>query len=1188
MYTYGASSTGFSQCFPAWFTSMGGTARTAIIRDNDPRAARVYAYARAQLQMRIDQDPMVIQIASWSNHNEWLGKRLGEVLDVWYADRGKSTLENAVDFVVRGYVGLPRYSGETSNMNNPGSILYHYISEPDIKALMMNPWVSIASDGSLSPSASSHPRSSATFPRLFRKYVREEYVVSPEEAIRKVTTLPADQMRLTDRGMIKVGYWADVTIFDEDEIYDLADFASANVAPVGIDYVIVNGVIAVDHGVLTPARAGKALRGPGYEAPYVPPSFSVVVPDGFNSVTVKVDGNIVINGIAQGEVMKLPLDADKNAEMSYGFGSTKFLPVTFALNGANPFNIPAVQGFDVAALKAAEGVDQIVVAVSTGKSPTDNAQLDICATVTRGFDKVGALWVEKIAALGHVGRTGVKDLGVKREGDGGTPSGVYELARPFGILADPGSLIQPYVVVVRNEDYWIDDVAFLGGKYYNEWVKKSELVAAGEIAESVNLGSFGEHLAATSPSYNYAFVIEYNTGSGTRVDETGKGFGSAIFMHRQGNNPGSTAGCINMTQADMEFMLKFVKPGTQIVISPSIAYLDAINAIGGPMTPEEALAFHYNTLVLDTHTDILNRTTIQGTNIYLPLDRPFNYTGTNSSHASIVDNGKNMADLSVDLTFDALNLNASASNPTTSRLRMMDFTKMASGGLDVAFYAAYTEGSGATTAAFDPSAIRSRSRSLSMINTLYWNARKSGDLFSVVTASGAVKPEVDNGKLVVIPSIEGGTFVTPANGIEIVRQYYDLGVRLFLPCYSTNGYMGRGVSNSALNLANIGMGENEGLSQLGKDVVKELGKLGVVVDVSHAHELSFWDIIEAAKVGNDSYPVIASHSSCKALTNAARNLTDEQIIALARTGGVVQLAFERSFVTTKPAAQYMVSDIIDHLDYAVALLDNEFGPGQGVNYLGFGSDFDGGITTPADMPTAAEMYKLTLEMAARGYKADEMAKILGGNMMRVLAKAEAMADAKNISTDIKITPVMDFDEYGYYVNNHRPLFKAFVEGDITDSKIIVDGISYPMHEYDGNLGVLMLQLPETFASTDVRDAFHVMTYEVTDLSGAVARETIIFYVDVTKVKPVTSIKLETVSGPVPSIITVPRNSVYQLHAIMNDGASNAGLVWTISDTSYADVDANGKVTIKNKQGIIILTVKDTATGTIAAVSFRIS
>ena len=264
IYPYGASSTGFSQCLPAWFCAMPCDERKALIERNDSMARSVYSYARNQLRIRISDDPSVIQIDAWAAQTMWQGKRMSEVLEVWYADRGGSTLENCVDFVVRGYVGLSRFSDEQGTVENPSTILYHYISEDDIKTIMMCPVVAIASDGRITESSSAHPRCYGTFPRLFSKYVREEYTLTPSEAIRRVTYLPASQMKLSDRGLLRVGYCADITIFHEDTIADTAEYSDARKYPIGIDYVIVNGSVTVDRGSLSSEPFGAVLRGPGY------------------------------------------------------------------------------------------------------------------------------------------------------------------------------------------------------------------------------------------------------------------------------------------------------------------------------------------------------------------------------------------------------------------------------------------------------------------------------------------------------------------------------------------------------------------------------------------------------------------------------------------------------------------------------------------------------------------------------------------------------------------------------------------------------------------------------------------------------------------------------------------------------------------------------------------------------------
>jgi N-acyl-D-aspartate/D-glutamate deacylase len=111
----------------------------------------------------------------------------------------------------------------------------------------------------------SHPRGYGTFPRILRKYVRQEHLITLEDAIRKFTSLPAQRMRLADRGVIKQGMWADIVIFDPDQIRDLATFEQPNQFSVGMRFVLVNGVPVIAEGTTTNALPGKVLRGPAYQ-----------------------------------------------------------------------------------------------------------------------------------------------------------------------------------------------------------------------------------------------------------------------------------------------------------------------------------------------------------------------------------------------------------------------------------------------------------------------------------------------------------------------------------------------------------------------------------------------------------------------------------------------------------------------------------------------------------------------------------------------------------------------------------------------------------------------------------------------------------------------------------------------------------------------------------------------------------
>jgi dihydroorotase/N-acyl-D-amino-acid deacylase len=144
------------------------------------------------------------------------------------------------------------------------------MSEPDVLLALQQPWVSVDNDSSgTSPEGllgqeHPHPRAYGTFPRILRKYVREEKKLALEDAIRKFTSLPAQRMRLTDRGVLKQGMWADVVVFDPATIRDLATFEKPNQLSEGMNYVLVNGVPVIDQGKMTGALPGKVLRGEGY------------------------------------------------------------------------------------------------------------------------------------------------------------------------------------------------------------------------------------------------------------------------------------------------------------------------------------------------------------------------------------------------------------------------------------------------------------------------------------------------------------------------------------------------------------------------------------------------------------------------------------------------------------------------------------------------------------------------------------------------------------------------------------------------------------------------------------------------------------------------------------------------------------------------------------------------------------
>jgi dihydroorotase/N-acyl-D-amino-acid deacylase len=145
------------------------------------------------------------------------------------------------------------------------------MSQPDVTLALQQPWVAIDNDSSgTSPEGMlgqehPHPRAYGTFPRILRKYVREEKALTLEDAIRKFSALAAQRLRLTDRGVLKAGMWADVVVFDPATVRDLATFDNPNQLSEGMEYVLVNGAPVIEQGKMTGALPGKVLRGPGYQ-----------------------------------------------------------------------------------------------------------------------------------------------------------------------------------------------------------------------------------------------------------------------------------------------------------------------------------------------------------------------------------------------------------------------------------------------------------------------------------------------------------------------------------------------------------------------------------------------------------------------------------------------------------------------------------------------------------------------------------------------------------------------------------------------------------------------------------------------------------------------------------------------------------------------------------------------------------
>ena len=258
MYLYTAGGTGLEAVIPSWAFEGGAEKLRARLRDPATRA-------RLKREMKTGSP-------GWWNIIEAAGGWTGIVL-VNARNKGNARFEgkNLLQ-IAREWRKDPADAAFDLVEQGQGRVtaLYHMMSEQDIKTALKFPWTSIGSDagtalnpGGVEAAGLGHPRGYGNFPRLLARYVRDEQVLTLPEAVRKMTSWPATRMRLAARGLIKEGCWADVVVFDFDKIQDRATYERPALYPEGIDYVLVNGQVVIEHGRHTGARPGHVLYGPG-------------------------------------------------------------------------------------------------------------------------------------------------------------------------------------------------------------------------------------------------------------------------------------------------------------------------------------------------------------------------------------------------------------------------------------------------------------------------------------------------------------------------------------------------------------------------------------------------------------------------------------------------------------------------------------------------------------------------------------------------------------------------------------------------------------------------------------------------------------------------------------------------------------------------------------------------------------
>lgn len=290
------------------------------------------------------------------------------------------------------------------------------------------------------------------------------------------------------------------------------------------------------------------------------------------------------------------------------------------------------------------------------------------------------------------------------------------------------------------------------------------------------------------------------------------------------------------------------------------------------------------------------------------------------------------------------------------RTRMqVNLPKMQEGKLDAQFMAAFV-GQGELTDEAHAAAVEKCGK---IIDVIYEMAAKYPDLAGVALTEAEAWALKAQGKKALFIGIENGYAI--GTDIKNIKRFYDRGVNYITLCHSYD--------NAICHSSTHTEDENLGLTPFGRKVVKEMNKVGVMIDLSHASVGTFWDVVKYSKK-----PVICSHSGAKAVFDHDRNLDDDQLRALAENGGVVQVCIFASYMSPD-RLKTDIMDVVEHIDHCVKV--------AGIDHVGIGSDFDGGggvIGCQGDN----DMISITVKLLERGYDQEQLAKLWGGNFFRVM------------------------------------------------------------------------------------------------------------------------------------------------------------------------------------------------------------
>lgn len=385
-----------------------------------------------------------------------------------------------------------------------------------------------------------------------------------------------------------------------------------------------------------------------------------------------------------------------------------------------------------------------------------------------------------------------------------------------------------------------------------------------------------------------------------------------------------------------------------VLAIPVMRIFTTVDAQSEAQLRERAMKLHRDAIVIDTHNDITS---------------------------PIADEGFDMG-----------------ARDTSGRIQT-DIPRMKEGGLDAEFFSIYV----ASSYAKDGGAAR---RALQMMDGVYEQIRRHPGSLELAGTVADIRRISKAGKIASLMGIEGGHAIE--DSLPALRMFYRMGIRyMTLTHTNTNNW-----ADSAGGISVKGENRHSGLSDFGKDVVREMNRLGMMVDISHVSDETFNDCIEVSRA-----PLIASHSSCRALTNVPRNMSDEMLRALAKNGGVVMINFYNGFINTeyarpgmpaptKPAEKATLDMLMQHFEHAIKV--------AGIDHVGIGSDFDGvdGMLPPG-MEDVTKLPTITYELLKRGYSEKDVRKVLGENLLRVMGEVERVSAQMQASGSAPSTRKID-------------------------------------------------------------------------------------------------------------------------------------------------------------------------------------